>query len=253
MKKLLLFFFLLIFFLAAVSYINSNPGVIISGLDIKNYDRAEELRYRVYLFGFLPVGEATLKSEKEADFNGKKALCLAASAESSKLFSRFFHSTAVIDTYVDPISLNPVYFKQRISVSGKEDSEKEVFYDQEKNIMTTGGVKRKISANTLEPLTVFLNLRRMDFDIHKKFEMHLNTNQKDYLLEGKAETKVLKSGGAGFNIVSVKINIRRSDKNNPYHRSNLDMVFVDGEENIPILIKVFASGFYISAKLIDIR
>lgn len=253
MKKSFLLFVLLIICLFGFAFINSNPGIIISRLGGHDFEGAKELKYRVYLFGIIPAGEAILRVEKETDFKGKKVYHLSASAESLKIFSSFFHSNIILDTYVDLASLNPVYFKQKISVSGKEAIEKEVFYDQENNIMTIGDVKRKISVNTLEPLSVVLNLKRMDLEKDRNFQMHLNTNQKDYLLEGTSQAKELKVGSKELKIAKTKINIRRSDKNNPYHRSSLDMVLVRDKQNIPVLIKVFASGFYITVKLTEVK
>ncbi len=67
------------------------------------------------------------------------------------------------------------------------------------------------------------------------------TNQQDITINKKT-----------YRIVLVKAEIKRRDKN-PYHKSNISMVLLREKENIPILIKVFASGILINAKLIDIR
>jgi hypothetical protein len=148
--------------------------------------------------------------------------------------------------------LSPVLFKQKLESPGKENPNKEVFYDLKNNTMTLNGVVRQIYPNTQDPLSAVFNLKRMNFSSTKTIEFNINTNQKNYILNGTANEKNILVNKELFKIVTVNAEIKRRDKD-PYHKSNIDLVLLKGEQNIPILIKVFASGALITAKLVDIN
>jgi hypothetical protein len=60
-------------------------------------------------------------------------------------------------------------------------------------------------------------------------------------------------GNSKVGIWVVQADIRRRDKNNPYHRSSMTIYLLDDANKTPILIKVSASGFYITARLIGTK
>jgi hypothetical protein len=129
---------------------------------------------------------------------------------------------------------------------------KEVYYDQKNGIMTLNNIRHQIPPHTQDPLSLLFNTMRMDFDKVEEIEMNINTNQKNYILKGIATQEDIIINKKTYRIVLAKAEIKRRDKN-PYHKSNISMVLLNEKENIPILIKVFASGILINAKLIDIR
>lgn len=253
MKKLFLSASIfLILFLAAVIHRNNNLRIIIYNLTDKGGSGINELKYKIYLLGILPVGEAVFKVEGIEEYQGQKAYHLSASAFPLKLYSKFYNGYADFDSYVDTKTRNPLVFKQKISVPNKPDINREVFYDQANGIMALNGVRRQILPDTQDPLSLALNISRMDFDKIKEFEMNINTNQKNYLLKGVAQTKDLVIGDKVYKTVSLQAHIGRRDKN-PYHQSSISMVLVKKKQNIPVFIKVFASGFLVTAKLIEIE
>lgn len=252
MKKVLVIFFILILAAVFIARRNTDPKVIIASLGKKGDIGRGNLKYRIYLFGVLPVGEANLSPEKIEEFKGQKVYHLSAVAQSLDILARFFKGEAILDSYVDIQSLSPVLFKQKLIVSNKPDIEREVLYDQKNAVMTLAGVKRQILPNTQDPLSMILNIRRMDFTKTSAFEMNINTNQKNYILEAKAEQESLVINKVKYNISLLKAEIRRRDKN-PYHKSAINMVLVEDKENIPVLIKVKAGGAFISVKLVEIQ
>lgn len=252
MKKFFIFLILIILFLVFVAQYNSNPKIIISELFNKGDIKSGELRYKIYLLGVLPIGDAFLGDEKIEEYKGQKVYHLSATAQSSRIFSRLFSGSAILDSYVDMQQFNPMSFRQRLQVSGKKDIDREIIYDQKQSIMSIGGTRRQIFPDTQDPLSVVFNLRRMDFDKNKEFEMNINTNQKNYILKGTAEQKELSINKKIYKIVLTKAEIKRRDKN-PYHQSTIAMVLLKEKGNIPILIKVFAGGILINAKLVDIE
>jgi hypothetical protein len=54
------------------------------------------------------------------------------------------------------------------------------------------------------------------------------------------------------NIAYVNATISRKDKN-PYHKSEISLVMLADKENLPVLIRIFASGLLVQAKLVDIQ
>ena len=165
--------------------------------------------------------------------------------------SLFFKAEAILDSYVDCATLNPISFKQKLVISGKPEQEKVVAYDQNKGFMTLDGVKREILPNTQDPLSLIYNLKKIDFAKNKEIEIGINTNQKNYVLKGTIEQKQI--GNIDYMVYCGKADIKRRDKNNPYHRSHVTMWFVKENENVPILIKVFASGFFTVIRLVEIE
>lgn len=252
MKKLLLIFFIIILFLIFVWRYNNNPRIIIFRLLRKGDIGTGDLKYRINLLGIIPVGEATFAYEKAEEHNGIKVYHLNASAGILKIFSKLFNGYAILDSYVDREKLSPVLFRQRVEAPGKENPSKEIFYDLKNLTMNLNGVVRQILPNTQDPLSAMFKLRHMDFDNTKEIEMNINTNQKNYILTGIAKQKDLLTNKKIFKIVIIKSEIKRRDKD-PYHKSNVTIVLLKGKENIPILIKVFASGALITAQLVDIN
>lgn len=253
MRKILFVFIVAVLYCVFISYRNNDPKVVISNLTkINRGIHAGELKYRIYLLGVLPIGEAVFAAEKIDKYNGQSVYHLNATAKSLKIFSKIFSGYAILDSYVHRIRLSPVLFKQKLIILGKQDSEREVAYDQDNGTMSIAGIKRQIFVNTQDPLSAIFNIRRMDLDKIKKFEMNINSNQKNYILVGQSTSREIILQKRTYKIIVAKADIARRD-NNFYHKSNITMVLVREKENIPILIKVFASGVLINARLIDIR
>lgn len=252
MKKILFFLLLLILPLSLIFHNNTDPRVIVSGLARKGGIRPGNLKYRINLFAIIPVGEATFYLEKEEEYKGQKVYHLSASALTMKWLSRFFEGYASFDSYVETRSLTPLLFKQKIKALGKENPDKEIFYNQKEHTMILGGVERSILPDTHDPLSAIFNLRRLNFDNLEAIELNINTNQKNYVLSGAVKRRDLSIKKEIYKTVLLKADIRRRDKES-YHKSNISMLLVKSGENIPVLIKVFASGILINAKLISIR
>jgi hypothetical protein len=251
MKKFLILIIIVIIFCVFSFHNNNNPKIIISRLLKMGDIHSGELKYRVYMFGIVPVGEATFGVAKEEEYEGGKVLHLSASAKSLNYFAKIFSAQATLDSYIDMQQFSPMFFRQEINISGKSQVVKEVFYDQRNGVMSIGNIKRHIPPNTNDPLSAAFNLRKTDFDKVKELELNLNTNQKTYTVKGTAIQQKISINNNPFNITTLNVDIFRKDKN-PYHKSSVTMLLTK-EENIPVLIKVFASGIFISAKLVDIK
>lgn len=252
MKKAFIVFLIIFLFLLIIFQINNNPKLIIANL-LKNGDiESNYLKYRVYLFGIIPAGEAEFFPDSIEEANGERVVHLSAIARNLKAYSPFFNSSAMLDSYVNTQTLSPNLFRMKLVVSGKQKQEREVIYDQKNGVMTILGVKRQIFNNTQDPLSAIFNIRKMNFDGIEKFEVNINTNQKNYILNAAIIPRDIFINGKKCKTLFLKSDIKRRDKN-PYHKSNVDMVLLKepGKDNLPVLIKVFASGFFVNAKLID--
>ena len=257
MGKIFKFILLVILVLCIVSFIfnsyNNNPEVIIKNVFKVGQFNPQMLKYRIYAFGIFPVGEAYFYKAMLEKVNGKDLYHVKGEARCLNIIAAFFKAGATLDSYIDPVDFNPVLFKQQLVISGKSNLDKVVSYDQKQGVMITDGSKRQILSNTQDPLSLMFNLRKMDFDKNKDIEMSINTNQKNYVLKGQIEARDITSMGSKYKAYLGKAEISRRDKNNPYHRSQITIWFVKRQENIPILIKVFASGFHITARLVEIK
>jgi hypothetical protein len=252
MKKKFIMGLLVILFLAFTWQINNNLWFIVSKLSKKGEITPGNLKYRVNFLGIIPLGDAIIAAEEIKEFKGQKVYHLSMSANLLKLYSGLFKGHVTIDSYVDMESLSPILFKQKLEAPGKENPDKEVFYDLKNNTMTLNEVVRPIYPNTQDPLSVVFNLKRMDFSKTKSVEFNINTNQKNYILSGKVKEGRLSVSGKLYKIITINSQIKRRDRD-PHHKSDVDIVLLKGKQNIPVLIKVFASGALITVKLVEIN
>jgi hypothetical protein len=252
MKKIVIPIFVLAIFLIFLVQYNNDPKNIISGILNQGGFKQGELVYRINLFGFIPVGEAVFKAAKEEELNGRKVYHLVASAKSLKIVSPFLTGSVDLDSCVDRVSGNPLIFREKISIKGRSDLAREVSYDQLQSVMTLKGVRRQVLPNTQDHLSAIFNLRRMDFDKVKDYDLNINTNQKNYSLKGSAQNGQITLKGKLYKTVLLKASISRRDKD-PYHKSIMSMFLLKDEGNLPILMKVFASGVVINVRLIETR
>lgn len=247
MKKIsfLLFLALSLMSLVLFARYNGNYKIIISKLYESKNIKTKDLKYRVYLFGVIPAGEAFFAQPQEENFNKERVYHLKANAGGLGL-------SATLDSYVDIKQLTPFIFRQRLVSPGNERTDKEILYDQKRQIMSINGLKYKMQPNTQDPLSLLLNLRRMNFEKMSEFQINVNAHRKGYVFEGTAEPRDVSLHGNTYKIYILNGQVRRQDKN-PRHRTKITVVLLKQEENIPLLIKVYAGGVFINVKLVDIR
>jgi len=255
MKKIFLTLFIIILLLVLNNIYNNDVKRIIYRLYQNGNGNIQtgDLQYRINFMGVIPAGEATFAKEKVEEYDGRQVYHLTATARNLPIFSKFFKSYASVDSYIDMQQLSPVLFRQKLVVTGRDDLNREIAYDQKEGIMSIAGVRRQILPDTQDPLSAIFNIRRMDFAQVKEFDLNINTNQKNYLLKGIAYPKDISINNKTYRIVLLRAEISRRDKN-PYHKSKITMVLLKQKEgSIPIFIKVFASGALINVRLVEIK
>jgi len=253
MRKLLLIIIAVVILSSIfLLYYNNSPKIIVSSLAGKINAGAKELIYRVNLFGILPVADAIFKVDEMQNYNGQQVYHLSATANSLKWFAKMFNAHAILDSYVDTDTHDPILFRQKTVIANEKVINKEVYYDQKNGIMTLNNIRRQIPPHTQDPLSLLFNTMHMDFDKIEEIEMNINTNQKNYLAKGIKQSRDISINKKAYKLVFLDVDIKRREKS-PYHQSKISIVFCRDKENIPILIKVFASGAFLNAKLIDIR
>ncbi len=208
---------------------------------------SRRLIYAVKFLGILPVGKAIIYSPQEVIYKDKAVDYLCAKVSPYPYLAKVFKFKAQIDSFIAKDTGLPVLFRQKIEVEGKKSDNKEVFYDQERRIMSLRQEERVILPNTYEPLSAILYLRKADLNKQKDFDLNLNTNQKNY---GMRAVVLSKERLNNRDIFTLGMQIARRDKNNPYHRSKVTLYLLDDPQKTPVLIKVMASGAYIVARLI---
>lgn len=243
MKKIFLIIVVVIIFMIIVSVFQNRPQAILSRLNEKEEIAWGNMKFRIYLFGLFPVAEATLDNAEPQILNGKVLLYLKMKANTLPVFNKFYCAEATLESYIDKASGNPVFFKQQLFTSGKDSIVKELTYDQVNKIMVLNGIKRDILPDTQDPLSLVYNLITKDYLKKMVFSFNFNANQKNYLFDAMCSRK------DGVVIANAKISRR---DNNPYHKSEATFVFIEGKRNIPILFKIFASGAYLTVRLVEI-
>jgi len=233
-------------------YYNNSPKIIVSSLARKTNAQAKELVYRVNLFGILPVADAILKVDEMQDYNGQQVYHLSATANPLKWCAKMFNAYAILDSYVGINTHDPILFRQKAVIFDEKAINKEVYYDQKNGIMTLNNIRRQIPPHTQDPLSLLFNTMHIDFNKVERLEMIINTNQKNYVLKGITQSRDISIDKKAYKLVFLDADIKRREKS-PYHQSKISIVFCRDKENIPILIKVFASGTYLNVKLIRIE
>ena len=185
-------------------------------------------------------------------YQAKESYHLSAFAKTQDWLSPIFSSRAAVDSYLDVRTLEPLMFREQVIIKNKPDKVKEVIYDQKNQVMSIEGQRRHILSGTHDPLSAIAFIRRIDFDLVKDFQININTNQKNYILKGTAESYILRVSGKSYPIAVLKADISRNE-NNPYHKSKVTMVVLKDRENLPLLIKVFSGGVFISARLTEMK
>jgi hypothetical protein len=252
MRKILIIFLVIALFIGVANYLNTNPAGIARRLRAQSETKGGSLTYTIYLFGFIPVGEAVFSAPVKEVFEDRNVLHLNATARPLKIISGIFKGYAALDSYIDIDTGDPILFKQKTLIGNKVAADKEARYDQKNNVMEARGEKRQILAHTQDPLSLTYNIRKMTFNNIADFDMNINTNQKNYIFEARGTPKEIRAGYEKANLFIIKSTIRRRDKNR-YHRSQVELSLWKEKGNLPILVKVSASGFYLVAKLSRVK
>ncbi|MFA4889281.1 MAG: DUF3108 domain-containing protein [Candidatus Omnitrophota bacterium] len=249
MKKILIILAVGILILVVAQAVFDSPRAIISR--ILKYQGAEsgKLSYKIKLFGFLPAGDAIFNPAVEVNLQGKSVYQISASARTAKWLAFAFSGSAQVESFINKESLNPILFRQKLLLKDKPEVDKEISYNQEQGSMTIAGESRVILPDTQDPLSLMFRLKSIDFDELNNFTFNINTNKKNYAFRGIVQRQNIALEGKAYKIFLVNATVSRIDKN-PYHKTSINMVFLrHNGENIPILIKVFSSGAYITIQL----
>lgn len=250
MKKVIIAVLIILAAALLISAYQNNPKTIINKIDIARLEnQSKQLMFKIYFLGIFPLGKAVIEDNGLVRFEGKDLYLLSAQANADGFISKLYPFSASLESYLEAGTFLPVIFRQKLRTKDKEIV-KEARYDQVDNIMEIAGQKRNILPQTREPLSALYKLRRLDLDAVSNFELNINTNQKNYAFTGSIASVDIQTKNGPLNIYRLKGRIFRRDKN-PYHQSQLEVVFLGNQHKTPLFIKVFASGALITARLID--
>jgi len=231
---------------------NTAPAAIFKQLKVENSVKVPtEFHYKSFLFGILYVADAVLEDAGIREYKSMIVRHLKAKAYPVWPISKIFPFEVSIDSYIETRTSLPVMFKQVFNTKEK-NTQKEIYYDQLSGFMQILGVKRSILPETYEPLSAIYKLRNSDLLNAPEFNLNINSNQKNYTLTGQTRKQNIRIKDANMEIFNLNGKIFRHDKS-PYHRSELSILFSNDTQKIPFLIKIFASGFLITAKLSEVR
>lgn len=240
---------------ALLQQIKNRPLSIIESLNLQDRLSIEGKTavFRVNFLGCLPVGYAKIKNTEDQFYRNKKIFHITAIASVSGVISKLFNAKAQADSYMDKEKLHSLKFKETLILPDKPKEEKEVLYNQEKNVMELRGVERKILPDTQDPLSALIFIQRQPLKIGKEFDININTNQKNYRLYAKVikrEEYAIEDKKVGVWV--MKGDIRRRDKS-PRHSSTMTLWLLDNPSRIPLLVKATTNIVSITARLIDVE
>jgi Protein of unknown function (DUF3108) len=258
-KRIFLSFFAvfvaLIILFAIIEISSSNPLSVIKRNKLQDRIIRENsaLVFMVDFQGIIPAGEARIRNMGLEPYQNKKAYHLSAKAYPLNIYAKFLHLEAKIDSYVDPDKLSTFKFKQSILLPNKTKQEKEILYDQARNIMELEGVKRQIFPNTQDPLSSMFYIQHQKLELGKEFDLNINTNQKNYQFYIKVVARQEYAIGNKKVVVWLLDGIIRRRDKNVYHRTTMKLWVLDGPEKIPILIKTVSNAGLVTARLTGIE
>lgn len=236
---------------------NTNPRLVLKDLFKKapHWQTSGQLTktriYQINIFGIVPAGKLSIYAPRTSVENNEEYRILTADAQTFPWVSALYSARTNLVSTMRVQTLSPREFKQITAIQGEPETEKVIFYDQAKGIMKIGKEERTIAPKTQDPLSLIYNLQELDFTSLQSFEYIINTNQKNYAFSATVKPVPISLSQNTAKGYLVKADIRRKDKLNPYHRSKVDIFFLAYQhENVPLVINVFASGFFVNLKLI---
>jgi hypothetical protein len=244
-RAALLVILIAIFAFSLVQLSRQDPILIAKDL-VKN----NKLNHRTdFLLNYLlavPVAQARMEYWGKVNFRNEELIHISAEAKTFDYVRSVFHARAAVDSYIDPKSLNAVYFLQRLEMINKPDENKEIRYDQKKNIMVStdkkGTERLVIDNNTFEPISAFFFIQNLELVPGTGFNLSLNTNQKNYFLNGKCVSKdLVRIGEKNYDILLIEAQVRRKDKS-PRHGFTFKLWFLDdGKRKTPLLVRAMTN------------
>jgi len=240
----------LIVFMTALfimEYINSSPAAILGKLPPQKISAAsgkllpkegEKLSYIMKYLWIIPVAVAEIEIGEKGNYRNHRIYPLTAKAGVSKFISTFIKAEGAIKSYVDVKKLHPWRYEEKSHAEGHRPSDKVIFYYQDAHIMEFKDIKRKIPANTQDPLSALFYLRWHDYEKTKNMAFNVNSNKENYTLETKFLRKErTKFGRDSKGLLVLQSNIRSPKK---YSKSEAKIVtYVTNDAlRLPILLKI---------------
>lgn len=199
-------------------------------------------KFKVSYAGFIPLGEAVLTNNGRVKIDGKELVHLNAQIRPNRLIEMLYKVRVEVDSFIDKDSFLPSKFAQSLTIPGKEAENKSVFYDQQSHVMEAGKEKRVILADTHDILSALFYLINQDFTVGKKFDININTNQKNYRLLGSVlEKRQVNAGGKVCEIYQVKGSVKRRDKS-LRNSSQFDVWILNKPFKTAVFAKVFTKA-----------
>ncbi|MFZ5801012.1 MAG: DUF3108 domain-containing protein, partial [Candidatus Omnitrophota bacterium] len=128
----------------------------------------------------------------------------------------------------------------------KPADDREIFYDQRRKLMRYKGPRgredRVIDENTHDPLSAIYYIRLKPLKAGEEIRLNINTNQKNYILEGRViSQKSVKVGAGLYELSLVEAAVKRKDKG-PRHQFGLKIWFLEREgKRTPVLIRAMTN------------
>jgi Protein of unknown function (DUF3108) len=228
-----------------------DPVLSTSGELKKNpiFTEGEELIFDVSWMG-IRAGTITISIEDAGIYDGQPALKGTVVAETSKMFSRFFHVKDVITSVFSKDDLLSLYYKKSLK-EGKYGKVRTTLYDQVGQTAIASNKIHKILPESRDPVACIFALRNAAINVPSAVKMNANSEGKNYPIEVKMvfrETLAMPNG----NMNAVKCEPLPSWEGRVFEKdkSNVVLWLSDDEYRVPLKIRTKVKIGSINADLV---
>ncbi len=258
MLKIPMFFIILaLVVLLSREWLLQSPKNIIKALDKRNISEIRGLTYKLNFISIIPFGVATVENKGLLNFRGRNLRYFRGSAKALKFFSILgLNAECELESYVDPINFNAYFFQEKTKTFLKPPEHKKIIYNQEAHMMEGPEGTYPILPNTKDLLSICFYFKNQKFELGKEFEIYLNTNQKNYILNIKVSDKNnFNVDDKNFTVWVLESSFERYDKSASHsqHEAFLKIWILEDYENIPIRFEVETCYPLFVAYLIDVN
>ena len=161
----------------------------------------EDLTFKIR-YGFIKAGIAHMRIVDLINVNDQPQIHIQTTAESIPAFNWIFKVDDVVNVFVDPVKLTPIYFEKKLREGtykadlrvhyGQSDSTARVEFIRYKKDMSIRKRKQypvKIPANAFDILSAFYFIRTQDLQVGRSIFLSSHEQKKVYDLEIKVHSR----------------------------------------------------------------
>jgi hypothetical protein len=208
--------------------------------------KENESTYKLY-WTIIPIGEAKIDINKNAEYNDKKQITITLNAETKGLIEKIADLSIESQSVVDKNTKLPIIYKETIYRNNKIKESKTLKYNQKKHLMHYEDDTYIITPETYDPLSVLLYFKNKNISKGEQYVLNINCNQSNYKVSLDVAS-LITAGNNNLYVLKGKSERKRGRKSR--HRTEFT-IYLDSRTKIPVLIKAFTPFGPVRMKLIN--